>query len=181
MSSILNYFKERSSESETSILEKSESIQVSDTVCAKQSRILGRDPGAVSDTVAIMKPARGGVAFWRSLITLLKDGVSEFQVTALQLHSKAWLYMVPCKVLNLEAGSLHNFSIVILAEKPRIQKFTLRKQLTVKVHEQKVTDEYGWTRNVKWLEIVRSDGFTFKVYTNPKDRRIVEGKQHAQA
>ena len=136
------------------------------------------DSDSVPDSlgsVAIVKPKAGGPAFWRSLTLLLRDDVEEFKVLALQLHSRAWLYVIPLDVLkDLEHTWIPDNLGVIIAKDLDIRfycgslegmwlkgRFSC-KSITVRKGKERIQRWWG-EAEYEYLEVIE-DNKKYRVY-----------------
>ena len=136
---------------------------------------------SVSDSgaaVAIVKPRSGGVAFWRSIMSTLRDSCREFRVLALKLHSRAWLYVFPAEVLSLDYWVSSNLNIAICRDF-EIKNWNEYREIIVRIKTKTIKEWYG-ERKITYLEI--DDGSkTFKVYPNAHDKKEAESDTSAAA
>lgn len=136
----------------------------------------GSEP--VLQAVAILKPRTGGPAFWRMLMCLLRDDVREFKVLALQLHSKAWLYIVPLDVLaDLEVVWIPSGLGVITAKEVNIKQYCRRfkcKEITVRRLKREVKRWWGISE-YEYLEVI-DEGRRLEVYKGPKPREVTDSE-----
>jgi len=129
--------------------------------------------------VAIIKPRVGGPAFWRQLYLIIRDDIEEFTVMALQLHSRAWLYVVPLDVLNLKGWIPSNLGIIIARNVDlthycheimgvKLKGWNECKLIFVRRNKKEVKRWWG-TTEVEYLEIIDGEK-RYEVYRGPKPR-----------
>ncbi len=121
----------------------------------------------------MVKPARGGQAFWRSVIQALSEEAREFEVRQLWLNERrsSSLYVFPADVINiseLRAAAAH----LELPESVSMGGWKLGyRTLKVKVRKCKVSSWWSFTEyETTYLEI-ESEGKKFYVFRNQSEAK----------
>ncbi len=130
----------------------------------------------------LIKPSKGGQAFWRSVIAALKEKHTEFEVKQLWLNEKrsSSLYIFPANVIDvttLRAAAAHlelpDFTLAGWRLGYRTLKVNVRK---CRVSSYWMFAEYETT----YLEIESTDGERFYVFRNKNEAEQCLSKMKAQ-
>lgn len=109
----------------------------------------------------------GGVAFWRSILSTLKEG--EWKVRRLYLHKKAAMYLFPVEAFEGEPPrwTCDYLKIVLLDFQWGIwEDIIVRKKI--------VKDRFGW--KYEYLEVEYRNGKKFVVFPNTRTKEYLEEK-----
>ncbi len=119
------------------------------------------------DLWLLIKGRIGGVAFWRAFANYIKQGT--WKGKALQLHSKAYMYLIPARAVDVVSGYI-TFAYAMWVYKPRTVYWPAKHLTITKEEGEDITD---WE-----IKIKLSDPFEdkqFVVYPNrrkgPQSRR----------
>ena len=125
-------------------------------------------PETDSETVPeflIIKPEKGGIAFWRLLAHSLKFG--KHKVIRLRLHSKAFLYIFPKEAFK------HLPSLVSKMEVKGLNIIRWDREV-IEVEKQKVRFKMWLYESESWKLIVRTKERTYEVWPSQTIRKYVE-------
>jgi len=114
------------------------------------------------DLWLLVKGEIGGVAFWRAMADFIKPGI--WKGMALKLHSKAYMYLIPAKAVDIVPGYIMN-AYAMWVYKPSIIYWPAKKLTITK-------KDYEWN-----LRITLSDHFEEKQYdiaANPWWKRTTD-------
>ncbi len=147
----------------------------------------GRGSDAVDQAYYLIKASGrgGGPALWRALLNAVK--CEEFEVQSIPLHSKANMYLIPAKCIDID--KIWSYSILFaLVKEPDFKAWCDRyegsflrreknkcKRIKVRLVKRKIVDEWGWEWHVRYL-VINDGEKEYEVYPNAATKRLVQGK-----
>ncbi len=105
------------------------------------------------DLWLLIKGEIGGVAFWRSIARFIRPGT--WKGKALQLHKKAYMYLIPAKAVDIVPGYIYR-AYAMWIRNPKIIYWPGKKLTIIKEGEEDPTE---WN-----LKITLTDPFENEQY-----------------